>query len=136
MAKLFIVVPLAGYLGLWISGGALFVFYFKLFHIPIDPSDAVGMIRATPAPLAMATAALCSFASFFTVTWTALRMIGELPGAATLFQIGAASVLTTIALDLLITVVGERIDVRVFPLNAMYLLAWLAIIPAVLAARR
>ncbi len=136
MAKLFILVPLAGYLGLWISGGALFLFYFKLLHVPIDPKDAVGMIRRTPAWLATATVALCSFASFFAATRAAMRVTGQSPGAATLLRIGAASLVCAVVLDLLITVAGEGIDIRVFPLNAMYLMAWLAIVPAVLAARR
>ena len=43
-------------------------------------------------------------------------------------------IIATIILDLLITVVGEKIDVRIFPVNLMYLFAWLVIIPSVVLA--
>ncbi len=136
MTSLFIVIPLAGYVILWISGSVFFLVYFKLFNVPIDLKNAVAMIRKLPAPLSLATVALCSFASFFATTKMMLEKAAVSPGASMLFEIGVVSLLCTVVLDLLITVVGERIDIRAFPVNAMYLLAWLAIIPGVLLAGR
>ncbi len=51
-----------------------------------------------------------------------------------LLEVGVIALIATIILDLLITVVGEKIDVRIFPVNLMYLFAWLVIIPSVVLA--
>lgn len=136
MTRPLIVIPLVGYVRLWLSAGALFLFYFRLFHLPIDPKNAVAMIRKAPAPLSMAIAAPSNFASFFATTQATPATIGASPSAATLAQIGGTSLACAIVLDMLITVVAEGIDVRVYSVNAMYLLAWSAIIPAVLPAGR
>jgi hypothetical protein len=54
--------------------------------------------------------------------------------AAQLLEVGIISLSCTVILDLLITVLGEKMDIRVYPVNLMYLLAWLVIIPSVVLA--
>lgn len=129
---MFLLVPLAGYAGLWLAGIVAFLVFFRLWHVPVDPRRPAEMIRRLPAPVAVATVPLCAFASFFVTAGAALPA-GATAGQAALS--GVACLAWTIALDLLITVVGEKIDIRAFPLNAMYLAAWAVIVPAVMLAR-
>ena len=127
----FVLIPLIGYAGLWLLGSAVFLVLFRLYNVTLDLKHTVAMIRKVPAPLAISTVPLCSFISFFT---TATVM---LPASATIAQtlrVGIASLICTVVLDLLITVLGEKMDIRVFPVNLMYLFAWLVIIPAVVLA--
>ncbi|MHB8213130.1 MAG: hypothetical protein ACYDGW_05775 [Vulcanimicrobiaceae bacterium] len=127
-------VPLVGYASLWISGSLIFLIYFKIFDIPTDLKHTVAMIRKLPAPLAIVTVPICSFMSFFIATEILRRETAVSFDAAKLLHVGIISVLVTIVLDVLITVVGEKMDIRVFPVNLMYLFAWLVIIPAVVLA--
>ena len=39
--------------------------------------------------------------------------------------------MVTIILGSLITLIGEKVEIRTFPLNLMYVLAWLVVIPAI-----
>lgn len=128
----FILIPLVGYVGLWLLGSAAFLVFFRLFKVALDLRHPAAMIRKLPAPLAVPTVPLCSFVSFFTVANAILPSPARVIQA---LQAGAASLICTVVLDLLITVAGERIDIRAFPLNLMYLFAWIVIIPAVVLAR-
>lgn len=128
---LFIVIPLAGYACLWLLGSAAFLVLFRLYRVALQLRDPVAMIRKLPAPFAVLTVPLCSLVSFFSIAKAVL------PASATAIQAlqaGIASLACTIILDLLITVAGERINIRVFPVNLMYLFAWLVIIPAIMLA--
>ena len=129
-----IVIPLVGYVGLWLTGSLLFVIYFRLLHIPIDLKHTLEMIQKVPSPLAIVTVPLCSFASFFITTRVVVGGSTSVFDNGVLLQIGAVALVLTIVLDILITVVGEKIDIRKFPVNWMYLLAWLVIIPSIFLA--
>jgi hypothetical protein len=132
----FILLPLIGYGGLWLLGSALFLVYFKLFKISLDLKQTVKMIQQVPAVLAIITVPLCSFISFFLTTkilLSAAAVSGDLPQ---LLQMGAIAVGCTIILDVLITVVGEKMNILAFPVNLMYLFAWVVILPAVVLAGR
>lgn len=59
-----ILIPLAGYAGLWVLGSVAFLVYFRMFNIPMD-SRYVDMIRKTPMLLAILTVPVCTFISFF-----------------------------------------------------------------------
>ncbi len=126
----FILIPITGYLGLWILGSALFIVYFKIYNVSLDLKHTVAMIRKVPPALAIITVPLCSFLSFFTAT----RTFGGALDASQFLRVGIISLLATIGLDLLITVVGEKINILTFPLNLMYLFAWLVIVPSVILA--
>ncbi len=130
----FVLVPLIGYVGLWGLGIALFLAYFRIFKVTMDLRHTLAMIQKVPAPLSIVTVPACSFVAFF----TAERLVLGSPvhGATDLLGIAAVSLAATIVLDVLITVVGEKIDIRAFPVNLMYLLAWLVIIPSVMLAGR
>lgn len=134
MINIFILVPFIGYAGLWISGSVIFLVYFKVFGISMDLKHTVAMIRKLPAPLAVATVPVCSFASFFMAIKIIIRETAVSFDAATLLQIAIISLLVTVVLDLLITVVGKKLDIMAFPLNLMYLFAWIVIVPAVVLA--
>ena len=127
MTALFVLVPLIGYAGLWILGGALFLVYFKLYNISIDLRHTVAMIQRVPAFLAIITVPVCSFISFFVTTRIMTHTFTTPANGIILLEVGVVSLIATIILDLLITVVGEKIDVRIFPVNLMYLFAWLVI---------
>lgn len=132
---LFIITPLIGYICLWLLTGPLFVAYFKLLHIPLDLQHTVDMIRKVPPVLSILTVSLCSFVSFFVTTLVAIHALRTAMTPAEAVEVGAVALLATIVLDLLITVLGEKIDIRQFPVNLMYVFAWLVIIPAVVLAR-
>ena len=134
MTALFVLVPLIGYVGLWILGSAFFLAYFRLYNISIDLRHTVAMIQRVPAPLAIITVPVCSFVSFFLTTRIMIHTFTTPSNAIMLLWVGVVSLIATIILDLLITVVGEKIDVRIFPVNLMYLFAWLVIIPSVVLA--
>ncbi|MDG6908047.1 MAG: hypothetical protein JRN20_19945 [Nitrososphaerota archaeon] len=128
---IFVVIPLLGYFGLWILGTILFLVYFDLFSVSLDlPYNT--MIERIPALLAIATVPLCSFASFFLSTRVLLRKIALDTKAA--FELGVVSLISTIGLDLLITVGIQRVDISLFPANFMYLFAYLVIVPSVVLA--
>lgn len=128
---IFILIPLAGYACLWLLGSAAFLVLFRLYRVALHLRDPIAMIRKVPAPFAVLTVPLCSFVSFFSIA----KVILPAPATAIqALQAGIASLTCTIILDLLITVAGERINIRVFPVNLMYLFAWLVIIPAIMLA--
>ncbi len=129
----YIIVPLVGYVGLWLLGSVCFLVYFQIFHVPIDLKHTVGMIKGIPSTLAITTVPVCTFVSFFV---TAQIVLPNSLAIVSAVQIGIVSLVATIGLDLLITVMGEKMDIRVFPLNLMYLFAWLVIIPTVMLASR
>lgn len=132
---LFLLVPLIGYIGLWVLASPLFILYFKVFKVAVDLKQTVHMIQQLPALLAIVTVPICSLVSFFITMKVAVQLLSPHPSTSQAWQLGGVSLGVTIILDLLITVVGERIDVRQYPVNLMYLLAWLVIVPAVVAAR-
>ncbi len=126
----FVLVPLVGYLGLWILGTAAFLVYFAAFGVSMDLGYNA-MIQRVPAFLAVVTVPLCSFASFFTTATVVLsRPTVRFDGREAL-RLGFVSLLATVGLDLLITVAVERVDILAFPVDLMYLLAWLVIVPSV-----
>lgn len=129
----FILVPLVGYVGLWILGSILFLAYFSIFKVQMD-SNYGAMIERVPVLLAVITVPLCSFASFFAATKFMLRKSGAVLDVVRIRQVAVISLLVTIGLDLLITVGLERTDILAFPVNLMYLFAWLVIVPSVILA--
>lgn len=132
--SIYILIPFTGYVGLWLLGGILFIIYFKIFHVTIDLKNTVSMIQQIPSFLSIITVPICSFISFFLSTKIILgKNVGTF-GVSRLFKVGIISLLTTIILDVLITVVGEKMDIRKYPVNLMYLFAWLVIVPAVIVA--
>ncbi len=130
----FILIPLIGYIGLWLLGIVFFLIYFKLFRIRMDYKHPLAIVKKLPSALAIATVPICSFVSFFITTKVVLAELHLFVSVIQLLPVGVASLLFTIILDLLITVLGEKIDVRSFPLNLMYLLAWFVIVPAIILA--
>lgn len=134
MMTLFVLIPLIGYVGLWILGSALFLAYFRLYSISVDLKHTITMIQRVPTPLAIVTVPMCSFVSFFLTTRIMIHAFTTSANATMLLDVGLVSLIVTIILDLLITVVGEKIDMRIFPVNLMYLFAWLVIIPSVVLA--
>lgn len=124
----FILVPLIGYAGLWTLGSVMFLFYFHIFHVSMNLGYTT-MIRRIPALLDILTTPLCSFASFF-LTSKALLNPSRLPLNA-VFRIGITSLFVTVGLDVLITVVIQRINILVYPINLMYVFAWAVALPSV-----
>ena len=131
--KSLLLIPLLGYFGLWVLGSIAFLVYFRIFSISMD-SNYVDMIRRIPAPLAILTVPVCSFISFFTTSKIVLARLVAPIGRKVVFHIALLSVLTTVGLDIIITVLIERMDILLFPVNLMYLLAWSIIVPSVLLA--
>lgn len=131
----FVIVPLAGYAGLWVLGSVLFLVYFQAFNVPTSAAYSA-MIQDIPAPLAIATVPLCSLASFFTVTTAVLSRLAAPLGARKVLALGAESLLFTIAMDLLVTVLAEGVDILVYPTDVMYILAYAVIVPSVVYAGR
>lgn len=129
-----ILIPVIGYIGLWVMGSALFLLYFRVFHIEVDLRNTVAMIRRVPVTLAIITVPTCSFVSFFGAVKLTMKILPQKLSDGRLLEIGMICVLSTVILDLLITVLGEKIDIMIFPVNLMYLLAWLVIVPSVLLA--
>lgn len=130
----FVLIPLIGYVGLWVLGIAFFLAYFKVFKVSMDLKHTLAMIQKVPPLLSIITVPVCSFLSFYVTTRLVLG--AHTHGAGDLLGVAGVSLAATVVLDLLITVVGEKIDIRVFPVNLMYLLAWLVIIPSVVLAGR
>lgn len=131
----FVIIPIIGYAGLWVLASPLFVCYFKLFHVVLDIKHAAHMVGQIPRSLAIVTVPICSFASFFITTRVVSAVRAESLTVSRALEAGVVALAVTIVLDLLITVLAEKIDIRKFPLNLMYLLAYLVIIPAVLLGR-
>ena len=129
---IFILIPLIGYIGLWVLGSGLFLIYFRIFNVAIDVKNPVAMVQKLPAWLAILTTSACSFLSFLATTRVVLNASVLTIDSREVIGIGTVALITAIILDLLITVFGEKIDIRIFPLNWMYFLAWLVIIPSIL----
>lgn len=129
-----LVIPILGYIGLWLLAAPLFILYFKVYEIPVDLKQTIRMIQKLPAWLAIITVPICSFLSFFLVTKAVFYLRPVLMNTVPTWELSAASLVVTIILDVLITVVGEKINVLKYPVNLMYLFAYLAIVPAVLLA--
>lgn len=109
----------------------VFLALFRLSRVTPDLTKAAGMIRTVPAAAAVATVPACSFRLLLH------HRPARPPPAVTTGRAllaGLTSLACTIILDLLISVLAERIDIRTWPVSLMYLLAWLVIIPAVLLA--
>lgn len=130
----FALIPIIGYVALWLLGIALFLVYFKLLRIHVDYRHPIAIVKRLPPALAIVTVPVCSFVSFFVTTRSVLTGLHLSLSAAQLLPVGIASLLFTVALDLLVTALGERIDIRRFPLNLMYALAWLVIVPSIVMA--
>ncbi len=131
--KSILLIPLVGYFGLWVLGSIAFLVYFRVFSISMD-SNYVDMIRRIPAPLAILTVPVCSFISFFTTSKIVLARLEAPIGKKVVLRIALLSVLITVGLDIVITVLIQRMDILLFPVNLMYLLAWSVIVPSVLLA--
>lgn len=129
----FVLIPIVGYVGLWILGSVLFLVYFRIFRVQKD-SDYTAMIRKIPPVLAITTVPACSIASFLTTTRTILGIFPASLTSEQLLVIGLISLFFTIGLDMLITVGLERINILAFPIDLMYVLAWVVIVPSVLLA--
>lgn len=136
MTIAFVLIPAAGYVGLWVLGSALFLVYFRVLRIAVDLKDVATMIRKVPPILSMLTVPICSFVSFFLSAKLTTRLLAVYPAGWRLVEIAVISLAGTAALDFFITVLGEKIDIRIFPVNLMYLFAWLIIIPAVMLGGR
>ena len=129
----FVLVPVAGYAGLWVLGTLAFLVYFEAFGVPMNlPYN--DMIQRIPAALAVPTVPICSFASFYEVAKVMLTRRAKPLGSRGLLELGAVSVLVTVGLDLLVTVYAEGVDILAYPTNLMYLFAYIVIIPSVLLA--
>ena len=126
----FILVPVVGYLGLWIMGSVAFLIYFAVFGVPTDLGYNA-MIQGVPAFLAIVTVPLCSFASFFATATVVLSRPAVRLDSREALRLGLVCLFATVGLDLLITVAIERVDILAFPVNLMYLFAWLVIVPSV-----
>ncbi len=130
----YITIAMVGYVGLWILGIICFLVYFMIFNVQLDLKHTVNMIQRIPSVLAISTVTACSFMSFFVTAWIVFHHFTTSEPTISRFKIGIFSLATTIILDLLITVAGEKIDIRKFPVNWMYLFAWLVIVPSVVLA--
>lgn len=126
-----VLVPVIGYIGLWILGTALFLLYFRAFDVAMG-SDYVAMIKMVPTALAIATIPVCSFASFYLAARILLKKATVPLTAKERIRVAVLSLVFTVAMDLLTTVLMERMDILIFPVSLMYLLAWAVIVPAVL----
>ena len=91
MTALFVLVPLIGYVGLWILGSACFLAYFRLYNISIDLRHTVAMIQRVPVPLAIITVPVCSFASFFLATRIMIYAFTTPSNATMLLEVGIVS---------------------------------------------
>ena len=126
----FIVIPLGGYLGLWLLGSVAFLVYFAAYGASMDLGYNA-MLQKIPPLLAIVTVPLCSFASFFTTTSVVMRGPAMSLDAREVLQLGFDSLLATVGLDLLITVAIEKVDILAFPVDLMYLFAWLVVVPSI-----
>jgi len=131
--KKIILIPIIGYFGLWILGSIFFVIYFKIFKVSMKLNNTA-MIIGIPPLLSIFTVPICSFASFFLTTKIVLKNYTGKIALVKLFRIGIISLIFTIGLDLLITVVTQKVDILIFPINVMYILAWIIIIPTIILA--
>lgn len=130
-----LLVPIIGYLGLWILGSALFLIYFRVFNVPMQSNDT-WMISRVPAGLSIITVPICSFTSFGLATRMAFASMRTAPTEGERFAIGLISLIFTIGMDLATTVLIAKMNLLIFPVDLMYLLAWAVIIPAVLLGSR
>ncbi len=126
-------IPVIGYVGLWLLGSLFFLIYFKICKVPVR-SDYTAMIQKIPPIIAIVTVPACSFISFFITTGIVLGWHTLSQNMLNLLLIGVISLVVTICLDLLITVRMEKVRIRTYPINLMYLFAWLVIIPAIILA--
>jgi hypothetical protein len=131
--NIFVLIPVIGYIGLWILGSAAFLAYFKIFNVLME-SDYTAMIQRLPPALAILTVPFCSFTSFFLATRVVLRRASICLNARRSLQVGATSLVFTMAMDLLLMEFVEKISILAFPIDLMYLFAWLIIIPSVVLA--
>ncbi len=128
-----LLIPIGGYTGLWLLGSIAFLVYFRIFNISME-LKYVDMIRKIPAPLAIFTVPVCSFISFFTTSKIVLAKFERPVGEKLALRVALLSLLFTICLDIVITVIIQRMNILLFPVNVMYLLAWGSIVPGVLLA--
>ncbi|MGO9482347.1 MAG: hypothetical protein ACLP05_11290 [Candidatus Kryptoniota bacterium] len=129
------IIPSAGYAGLWLLGGAAFLIYFRIYNVSMG-SDDVEMIRKIPSLLAILTVPVCTFVSFVVTGKVVFSKLARDIRKGMVNQTAGFCVLFTVAMDLLITVLIQRMDILLFPLNLMYLFAWLIIFPSVVVAGR
>jgi len=126
-----VLVPILGYVGIWILGALSFLLYFRVFNVAMR-SDYVAMIRMVPAALSIVTVTICSFLSFYLTAWILRKRLTAPPSAKQRVLVAVISLTFTVAMDLFTTVLIERMNILIFPVNLMYLSAWTVIIPAVL----
>lgn len=126
-------IPLIGYIGLWLLGSLFFLIYFKIFNVSMD-LDNNAMIQHIPPLLSIITVPVCSFISFFITSKVILNKFTPPIGNRMVCKIAGFSVLLTVGLDILITVIIQQINILLFPVNLMYLFAWLIIVPSSLLA--
>lgn len=132
--EIFVLIPLVGYVLLWLVASLLFLIYFKLFEVAIDLKHTIGMIQKLPVPLSITTVPVCSFIAFFISTKLVLSVLSISVNTTQAFWLGIVSLICTIILDMIITVWAEKMDIRIFPVNIMYFFAWLVIVPSVVLA--
>lgn len=127
--KHLILIDVIGYLGFWISGSIFFLIYFKIYNVSMDMDNTI-MIKSIPPLLSIIIVSVCSFASFSITTGFTLKKISGTQTIPKLFQIGLLAMIFSIVMDLLVAIVIQKVNILIFPINVMYLLAWGIIIPA------
>ena len=129
----FVLVPIIGYIFLWILGGVFFLTYFRILSLPAS-LDYTEKIRRVPPYVSITTVPLCSSISFYLTTKLLLELHLSTGSLLVLVETGILALVFTVIIDLIVTPKIEKIEIRAYPMNLMYLLAWTVIIPSVLLA--
>ncbi len=129
----FVLIPVIGCVLLWILGSIFFLVYFRVFKVQKN-LGYVDMIKSVPAYLAILTVPICSILSFYVTTRIMLEIFNAAISYWTGLEVGVAALMFTVVVDLIVTPLIEKVSIRAFPLNFMYLFAWIVIIPSVLVA--
>ena len=130
--KIFVFIPVMGYILLWVLASPIFLLYFELFHVPLDLVHITSIIKEIPPVYAIFTAPICCIISFLIATFIILNKYQVTINKNKLLEIGVVSVLFTLVVDIITTVLFEQVNILVYPINAMYLLVYITIIPSIL----
>ncbi len=130
---LFILVPISGYVLLWILGSMFFLTYFKMFRLPSN-LDYAEKLRRIPPFISIITVTLCSIVSFYLMTKLLLDLYLTPGNMVLLAETGSIALVFTVTIDLIVTPRIEKIKIGAYPMNLMYLFAWIVILPSVLLA--
>lgn len=128
-----ILVSILGYIFLWTLGSLLFLTYFRIFTVPSN-IDYTEKVRKIPHFISIATVPLCSILSFYLATKLLLVVFPASGNMVILAETGAIALVFTVVIDLVVTPLIEKIKISTYPMNLMYLFAWIVIIPSVLLA--